>query len=87
MSESKRQSVEKLTDIVARFTAMISKRMPNDVVKKLEQLRDLENEGIAKIIYTTMFDNMDKAINLSPRPVRIRAKSCFSLRLAVTSLY
>lgn len=65
MSESKRQSVEKLTDIVARFTAMISKRMPNDVVKKLEQLRDLENEGIAKIIYTTMFDNMDKAINLS----------------------
>ncbi|QTF08286.1 L(+)-tartrate dehydratase subunit alpha [Brenneria izadpanahii] len=63
--EDKSQEVEKLTDIVARFMAMISTRMPNDVVKKLQELRNIENEGIAKIIYNTMFDNMERAIKLN----------------------
>ncbi len=36
MSESnKQQAVNKLTEIVANFTAMISTRMPDDVVDKL----------------------------------------------------
>lgn len=39
-------SVTKLTDIIANFTAMISTRMPDDVVDKLKQLRELENEGM-----------------------------------------
>lgn len=40
MSESnKQQAVNKLTEIVANFTAMISTRMPDDVVDKLKQLR------------------------------------------------
>lgn len=65
VTENKTEAVQHLTDIVARFTAMISKRMPNDVVAKLEQLRALENEGIAKTIYNTMFDNMEQAITLS----------------------
>lgn len=63
--EDKSQEVEKLTDIVAQFTAMISTRMPNDVVKKLEELRNIESEGMAKVIYDTMFDNMNKAIQLN----------------------
>lgn len=58
-------AVTKLTDIIADFTAMISTRMPDDVVDKLKQLRELENEGMAKIIYHTMFDNMEKAIKLN----------------------
>ncbi len=44
MSESnKQQAVNKLTEIVANFTAMISTRMPDDVVDKLKQLKDAEN--------------------------------------------
>lgn len=43
MSESnKQQAVNKLTEIVANFTAMISTRMPDDVVDKLKQLKDAE---------------------------------------------
>ncbi|MDX5626774.1 MULTISPECIES: L(+)-tartrate dehydratase subunit alpha [unclassified Brenneria] len=63
--QDKYQNVEKLTDIIARFTAMISTRMPNDVVKKLAALRKIENEGMAKTIYDTMFENMEKAIALN----------------------
>lgn len=38
MSESnKQQAVNKLTEIVANFTAMISTRMPDDVVDKLKR--------------------------------------------------
>jgi L(+)-tartrate dehydratase alpha subunit len=40
MSESnKQQAVNKLTEIVANFTAMISTRMPDDVVDKLRKVR------------------------------------------------
>lgn len=62
--ENKSQAVQQLTDLVARFTAMISKRMPDDVVAKLKALRDRETSTMAKTIYTTMFDNMDQAIKL-----------------------
>lgn len=66
MSESnKQQAVNKLTDIVANFTAMISTRMPDDVVDKLKQLKDAETSSMGKIIYHTMFDNMQKAIDLN----------------------
>lgn len=66
MSEcNKQQAVNKLTDIVANFTAMISTRMPDDVVDKLKQLRDAETSAMGKIIYHTMFDNMQKAIDLN----------------------
>ena len=66
MSESnKRQVVNKLTEIVANFTAMISTRMPDDVVDKLKQLKDAETSSMGKIIYHTMFDNMQKAIDLN----------------------
>lgn len=44
MSESnKQQAVNKLTEIVANFTAMISTRMPDDVVDKLKQLKGCRN--------------------------------------------
>nr|AAA72573.1 ORF-z1 [Escherichia coli]prf//1306285A ORF z1,rpsU upstream [Escherichia coli] len=66
MSESnKQQALNKLTEIVANFTAMISTRMPDDVVDKLKQLKDAETSSMGKIIYHTMFDNMQKAIDLN----------------------
>lgn len=49
MSESnKQQAVNKLTEIVANFTAMISTRMPDDVVDKLKQLKDAETSSMGK---------------------------------------
>ncbi len=50
MSESnKQQAVNKLTEIVANFTAMISTRMPDDVVDKLKQLKDAERRRWGKL--------------------------------------
>lgn len=61
MSESnKQQAVNKLTEIVANFTAMISTRMPDDVVDKLKQLKDAETSSM---------------VNYLPYDVRQHAKS------------
>lgn len=54
----------RLTQIVADFTAMIAKRLPDDVVDKLAALRDAETSKMGNIIYHTMFDNLAKAIEL-----------------------
>lgn len=64
-NENKQKAINTLTEIVAQFTAMISTRMPDDVVDKLKQLRDAETSSMGKIIYHTMFDNMQKAIDLN----------------------
>lgn len=54
MSESnKQQAVNKLTEIVANFTAMISTRMPDDVVDKLKQLKDAERGKLSTIRCST----------------------------------
>ena len=62
---NKQDDIGKLTQIVADFTAMISTRMPDDVVDKLKALRDAETSPMANIIYHTMFDNMQRAIELN----------------------
>lgn len=81
MSESnKQQAVNKLTEIVANFTAMISTRMPDDVVDKLKQLKDAETSSMGKIIYHTMFDNMQKAIDLNRPACQDTGKICSSLK-------
>ena len=91
MSESnKQQAVNKLTEIVANFTAMISTRMPDDVVDKLKQLKDAETSSMGKIIYHTMFDNMQKAIDLN-RPAcqdtgYIGSKKCTCFKKAEIEL-
>ena len=59
MSESnKQQAVNKLTQIVANFTAMISTRMPDDVVDKLKQLKDrwptIIQQNVNKLKYTKL---------------------------------
>lgn len=81
MSESnKQQAVNKLTEIVANFTAMISTRMPDDVVDKLKQLKDAETSSMGKIIYHTMFDNMQKAIDLNRPACQDTGEICSSLK-------
>ena len=55
-NQNNQHAITTLTNIVADFTAMISTRMPDDVVDKLKQLREGETSPIGKIIYHTMFD-------------------------------
>mgnify|MGYP000553054292 CR=1 FL=1 len=77
-NQNNQNAINTLTNIVADFTAMISTRMPDDVVDKLKQLREGETSPMGKIIYHTMFDNMQKAIDLN----RVKRGDLIALRSA-----
>ena len=53
-----------LTDVMAKFTSYIGKRLPNDVKDKLADLRTFETNPLAKTIYMSMADNQDAADKL-----------------------
>lgn len=59
---------EWLVDRVARFTEYSAKHLPDDVRERLRALRASETTEFARIIYDAMFDNIEKADELS-RPV------------------
>ena len=43
--------VKKLTDIMAQFVGFTAKKLPDDVIAKLQELRDQEDSPMAKVIY------------------------------------
>lgn len=47
-NQNNQNAINTLTNIVANFTAMISTRMPDDVVDKLKQLREGEDSPMGK---------------------------------------
>ena len=49
--------VQKLTDIMAQFVGFTAKKLPDDVIAKLEELRAQEDSAMATVIYDTMFRN------------------------------
>ena len=51
------EQVEKMKDIMAKFLGHTAIRLPDDVIEKLEELRDKEDTPPAKVIYRTMFRN------------------------------
>lgn len=53
---------ERFTETMARFTELTAKRLPDDVVTKLEELRKEQKSELANIIYDTMFANQDAAL-------------------------
>lgn len=57
--------VEKMTDIMAKFIAYTAKKLPDDVVEKLKELRDEEDSPMTKVIYDTMFKNQELAVQLN----------------------
>jgi L(+)-tartrate dehydratase alpha subunit len=61
----KLEQCKTLTDIIARFTSYIGKRLPPDIMKKLEELRAQEQKPLAKVLYESMFENLDKADKLN----------------------
>ena len=50
---SKEQQVTQLTDNMAKFIAHIAKKLPDDVIEKLTELREKEDSPLSKVIYDT----------------------------------
>lgn len=61
---SREAQVRDLTDLMAKFTAYIGKRLPADVTKKLGDLREKEVNFLAKEVYESMRQNQEAADRL-----------------------
>ena len=57
--------VKVLTDMVADFVAHIGKKLPDDVVAKLEELGSQETAALPKALYETMTKNQQLAVELN----------------------
>lgn len=57
-------AVRQLTDVMARFTSYIGKRLPTDVTHKLADLRGKETHPLARAVYQSMADNQAAADRL-----------------------
>jgi hydro-lyases, Fe-S type, tartrate/fumarate subfamily, alpha region len=62
------ERVEKFIGLISKFVGLVAVRLPDDVLAKLVELREKETVPIAKAIYNSMFENIDKAIALG-RPL------------------
>ena len=56
--------VKQLTDMVASFVDHISKKLPDDVIAKLEELASKETAPLPKVLYETMTKNQKLAVQL-----------------------
>lgn len=60
----KREAKKSLTDIMAKFTGYVGKRLPQDVLDKLAQLREGEDSPLSRVVYDSMFENLEAADRL-----------------------
>jgi L(+)-tartrate dehydratase alpha subunit len=58
-------AAKRLGGILARFIAFSAKHLPDDVVRRLEELRAEEDSPTAKTIYDAMFKDLEMAASLS----------------------
>ncbi len=73
------EAISTLTDVMTRFTGYVGKRLPTDVMKKLEELRAEEDAPLAKAVYDSMFENQKKRMNLTAPAARTRVLFSISL--------
>ncbi|TCK97985.1 L(+)-tartrate dehydratase alpha subunit [Natranaerovirga hydrolytica] len=59
-----KQQIEKMTDMMSKFIALVSYKLPDDVENKLKELSDEETNPLAKTIYNTMEENQNLAQEL-----------------------
>lgn len=59
-----REQVDRMTDIITAFIGYTAVHLPDDVVSKLRELRDSEEDPAALSIYDMMFENMRLASEL-----------------------
>jgi L(+)-tartrate dehydratase alpha subunit len=53
-----------MTNIMSDFITYVGKHLPDDVMKKLNKLRKEEDGKLAKIVYDSMFENLELATKL-----------------------
>jgi L(+)-tartrate dehydratase alpha subunit len=58
-------ALDQLADIVAKFTALVGKRLPDDVTARLRELKGEETVPMAKMIYEAMEKNQNLAEELN----------------------
>ena len=51
---NKEENVKRLTDMVADFVGHIGKKLPDDVVAKLQELGEQATAPLPKVLYETM---------------------------------
>lgn len=61
----KRKALDHLTAMVANFTGIVGKRLPDDVTAKLKELSEEETMPMAKMIYGAMEKNQKTASELN----------------------
>ena len=61
---SQQEMVTKMTDIMASFVGHIGKKLPDDVIAKLDELAQKETSPLAKTLYETMTRNQNLAVSL-----------------------
>ncbi len=62
---SKEQNIQKMTEVMSKFVALVSKKLPDDIEAKLSELSEKETSPLAKTIYDTMFKNQELASELN----------------------
>ena len=62
---SRTEQVEQLTNYMAHFVAQIGKKLPDDIIVKLDELAEKEDSPLSKVIYQTMKRNQDLAVKLN----------------------
>ncbi|MFV0497640.1 MAG: L(+)-tartrate dehydratase subunit alpha [Candidatus Fimivivens sp.] len=62
---SKEAQVQKMTDTMSAFTALVGKKLPDDVEAKLADLRGKETSALSKTIYDAMALNQKLAMDLN----------------------
>ena len=82
---NKEQSVKLMTDKMAKFVGHIGKKLPDDVIAKLEELAAQETAPLPKVLYETMTKNQDWQYHLIDRAVRIRVYYSSGLNVEQTS--
>lgn len=61
---SQQEMVTRMTDIMASFVGHIGKKLPDDVIAKLDELAKKETSPLAKTLYETMTRNQNLAVSL-----------------------
>jgi len=57
-------AISRLTEVMGRFTTYFGKHLPDDVLKKLGELRAEQTSPLSKIVYDTMFEDLTLANKL-----------------------
>lgn len=62
---TRQESIQVMTDKMAKFVGYIGKKLPDDVTAKLEELEAKEDVPLARILYRTMAKNQNLAETLN----------------------